>query len=137
MAAAVAFVAPAFEIVGARFEGGLKGKGLLAIADGGANVAIVQGEPMRDWQRFDLGRHGLRLSVNGAEVASGDSSVLVFGDPIGAVAWLASQALLGDGGLKRGEIVMTGTCTGLTPLQAGDRAVADFGDLGQVRASFA
>jgi 2-keto-4-pentenoate hydratase len=137
VAAAVEFVAPAFEIVGARFQGGLKGKGLLAIADGGANVAIVQGAPVRDWRRFDLGRHALRLSVNGREVAAGDSSVLVFGDPIGAVAWLASQPLLGNGGLKRGEIVMTGTCTGLTPLQAGDRALADFGELGQVRATFA
>jgi 2-keto-4-pentenoate hydratase len=133
---AIAFVAPAFEIIGCRFEGGLAGKGLLAIADGGANAAIVQGEPVRDWRRFDLGDHAVRLSLNGAQAASGSSSDLVFGNPIGAVAWLASRRLPTARGLKAGEIVMTGTCTGLTPIKPGDEASADFGELGQVRASF-
>jgi 2-keto-4-pentenoate hydratase len=136
VAAAVAFVAPAFEVIGCRFAGGLAGNGLLVIADGGGNAAIVQGEPVRDWRRFDLGRHALRLCVNGADAASGSSSALIFGDPIGAVAWFASQPLLAGRGLKRGEIVMTGTCTGLTPIKAGDAAVGDFGALGQVRATF-
>jgi 2-keto-4-pentenoate hydratase len=137
VAAAVEFVAPAFEIIGCRFEGGLAGKGLLAIADGGGNAAIVQGEPVRDWRRFDLGGHPVRLRVNGAEVASGSSADLVFGDSIGAVAWLANHPLLAGRGLKRGELVMTGTCTGLTLIKGGDEALADFGGLGQVRATFA
>ena len=135
-AAAVDFVAPAFEIIGCRFEGGLVGKGLLVIADGGANAAIVRGEPVSDWQRFDLGRHAVRLSLNGGEVASGSSSDLVFGGPIGAIAWLANQPALAGRGLRRGDIVMTGTCTGLTPIQAGEEAEADFGELGRVRATF-
>jgi len=136
VAAAVDYVAPAFEIVASRFEGGLKGNGLLVIADGGGNAAIVQGAPVRDWQRFDLAGHDVRLSINGAETASGTGSALIFGDPIAAVAWLASQPQLAGRGLRRGEIVMTGTCTGLTPLEAGDRASADFGELGTVHARF-
>jgi 2-keto-4-pentenoate hydratase len=136
VAAAVQFVAPAFEIIGCRFEGGLAGQGLLAIADGGANTAIVRGEPVRDWRRFDLSGHAVRLRVNGAQVAAGSSGDLVFGDPIGAVAWLAGHPVLAGRGLKRGDIVMTGTCTGLTPIKAGDAALADFGELGQVRAAF-
>ena len=68
--------------------------------------------------------------------AAATGLVLVFGDPIGAVAWLAGQPRLAGRGLKRGEIVMTGTCTGLTPITLGDRATADFGELGQVRAVF-
>lgn len=135
-AAAVAFVAPAFEIVGCRFAGGLAGKGVVVIADGGGNAAMVQGEPVRDWRRFDLGNHAVRLRVNGAELASGNSGDLVFGGPIGAIAWLANQPALAGRGLKRGDLVMTGTCTGLTPVTPGDEAVADFGELGQVRARF-
>jgi 2-keto-4-pentenoate hydratase len=135
-AAVVDFVAPAFEIIGCRFEGGLVGKGVLVIADGGANAAIVQGRPVRDWRRFDLGHHAVRLRLNGAEAASGSSSDLVFGDPIGAIAWLANQPALAGRGLKRGEVVMTGTCTGLTQIQAGDRAEADYGEFGRVRATF-
>lgn len=136
VAAAVDYVAPAFEIVASRFEGGLKGNGLLVIADGGGNAAIVQGAPVHDWRRFDLAGHKVRLSINGAETASGSGSALIFGDPIAAVAWLANQPQLAGGGLRRGEIVMTGTCTGLIPLQAGDGASADFGELGQVHARF-
>jgi 2-keto-4-pentenoate hydratase len=135
-AAAVHFLAPAFEIIGCRFEGGLVGKGVLVIADGGANAAIVRGEPVRDWRRFDLSNHPVRLSLNGVEVASGSSSDLVFGDPIGAIAWLANQPPLARRGLKRGDLVMTGTCTGLTQIQAGDRAEADYGEFGRVRATF-
>jgi 2-keto-4-pentenoate hydratase len=136
VAAAVDFVAPAFEIVGARFEGGMKGNGLLVIADGGGNAAIVQGAPVRDWQRFDLAAQTARLSINGTETASGSGSALIFGDPIAAVAWLANQPQIAPGGLKRGDLVMTGTCTDLTPLKAGDRASADFGELGEVHARF-
>ena len=105
------------------------------IADGGGNAAIVQGAPVRDWQRYDLAAQTARLSLNGKETAAGSGSALIFGDPIAAVAWLASQPQVAQG-LRRGEIVMTGTCTGLTPLKAGDRAVADFGELGRVQARF-
>jgi len=136
VAAAVAYVAPAFEIVASRFEGGLKGNGLLVIADGGGNAAIVQGAPVRDWRRFDLAAHAVRLSINGKETASGTGSALIFGDPIAAVAWLASQPQVAGRGLRRGEIVMTGTCTGLAPLEAGDSAAADFGERGEVHARF-
>jgi 2-keto-4-pentenoate hydratase len=136
VAAAIDYVAPAFEIVGCRFEGGFKGNGLLAIADFGGNAAVVQGAPVRDWRRFDLASHRLRLAINGEETASGSGSALIFGDPIAAVAWVANQPQLAPRGLRRGEIVMTGTCTGLAALKPGDRAAADFGALGRVQARF-
>jgi 2-keto-4-pentenoate hydratase len=135
-AAAIGYVAPAFELVGFRFAGEIQGRGLLAIADGGANTAIIQGEPIRDWRRFDLGQQLAQLKINDAGVASGTGGVLLWGDPLGALVWLASHPLLADCGLKTGEIVMTGTCTGITPLMPGDEAVADFGELGEVRATF-
>jgi 2-keto-4-pentenoate hydratase len=136
VAAAIDYVAPAFEIVACRFAGGFKGNGMIAIADGGGNAAVVQGAPVRDWRRFDLAAHQVRLSMNGAETVVGSGSALIFGDPIAAVVWLANQPQLAGRGLRRGEIVMTGTCTGLASLKAGDRAEADFGELGRVHARF-
>lgn len=136
VAAAIDYVAPAFEVVACRFAGGFKGNGMIAIADGGGNAAVVQGAPVRDWRRFDLAAHQVRLSMNGTETVVGSGSALIFGDPIAAVAWLASQPQVAPHGLRRGEIVMTGTCTGLTSLKAGDRAEADFGELGRVQARF-
>ena len=71
-----------------------------------------------------------------AEAASGHSGMLVFGDPISGVAWLANHPELGARGLKAGDVVTTGTCTGITPLSPGDEAEADYGALGKVRARF-
>ena len=134
--AAVAWVGPAFEIVGTRLEGGLPGAGMLAIADGGANIDFVCGPTDADWRSADLTAHPVTLRINGEEVASGHSAMLVFGDPVSGVAWLANHPELGARGLKAGDVVTTGTCTGITPLSPGDEAEADYGVLGTVRASF-
>ena len=134
--AAVAWVGPAFEIVGTRLEGGLAGAGLLAIADGGANLDFVCGPTGAAWRDADLAAHPVTLRINGAEVASGHSGMLVFGDPVSGVAWLANHPEFGARGLKAGDIVTTGTCTGITPLSPGDEAEADYGTLGTVRARF-
>ena len=136
VAAAVAWVGPAFEIVGTRLEGGLAGAGMLAIADGGANIDFVRGSTGADWRAADLTAHPVTLRVNGSEVASGHSGMLVFGDPVAGVAWLANHPELGVRGLKAGDVVTTGTCTGITPLSPGDEAEADYGVLGVVRARF-
>ena len=134
--AAVAWVGPAFEIVGACFEGGLAGAGMLAIADGGANVDFVCGPTDAAWRDVDLTAHPVTLRINGAEVASGHSGMLVFGDPVSGVTWLANHPELGARGLMAGDVVTTGTCTGITPLSPGDEAEADCGTLGTVRARF-
>ena len=134
--AAVAWVGPAFEIVGTRLESGLPGAGMLAIADGGANIDFVCGPTDADWRSAELTAHPVTLRINGAEVASGHSGMLVFGDPVSGVAWLANHPELGARGLKAGDVVTTGTCTGITPLSPGDEAEADYGALGTVRAQF-
>lgn len=135
--AAVAYVCPAFEVVGCRSEDDLTAAGLLLIGDGAANVAVVPGEPTPDWRDADLSDHPLRVTINGAEVATGSSNLLLWGNPYGAVAYLARHALLAQRGLRAGERIMTGTCGGLLPLAPGDQAAADFGVLGSVRLTVA
>ena len=134
--AAVAWVGPAFEIVGTRLESGLPGAGMLAIADGGANIDFVRGPSGTAWRNADLSAHPVTLRINGAEIASGHSGMLVFGDPVSGVVWLANHPQLGARGLKAGDVVTTGTCTGITRLSPGDEAEADYGALGKVRARF-
>ena len=58
------------------------------------------------------------------------------GDPMNVLLWLANQQSAAGRGLKAGEIVSTGTCTGLDPVRPGDRVQADFGDLGRVEIFF-
>jgi 2-keto-4-pentenoate hydratase len=130
--AAVDNVCPAFEVVGCRAEDGFAKAGLLLIADSAANVAVIPGAPAKDWRMADLSDHPLRVVVNGAEAASGSSNLLMWGNPLAAVAYLAAHPQTAERGLRRGDRIMTGTCGGLLPLKSGDEASADFGVLGTV-----
>lgn len=131
--AAVDNVCPAFEVVGCRVDDGFAAAGLLLIADGAANVAVIAGAPSAQWRAADLSDHPLRVTVNGVEVASGSSNLLMWGNPFGAVGYLANHPHTAARGLRAGDRIMTGTCGGLLPLAAGDEAAADFGVLGKVR----
>ena len=131
--AAVETICPSFEVVGCRIEGGLTSAGPLLIADGAANVAVIAGQPKADWRKADLSDQPLTVTVNGAEVATGSSNLLMWGNPLGAVSHLASHPQVAERGLRAGDRLMTGTCGGLLPLISGDRASADFGVLGTVR----
>ena len=135
--AAVEYVCPAFEIVGCRVDVAFAAAGLFLIADGAANVAVIPGEPTADWRKADLSDHPLRVEINGAEVATGSSNLLMWGNPYGAVAYLANHPQLADGGLRAGDRIMTGTCGGLIPIKPGDAARADFGVLGSVELKLA
>lgn len=134
--AAVAAIIPSFEIVGARFEGELAGAGFRVIADGGANVGTVLSADVAGWSAYDLSDYPVSLSINGADAIEGNVSVLVWDHVFDALSWSLERPALAARGFKAGDIVMTGTMTGMTPLSPGDEAVADFGPMGEVRARF-
>ena len=133
--AAVEAVAGAIEVVGTRFSGGLAGKGrLLTTADGGVNIALATG----GWRTFegqDLRAQTVAMSVNGDLKSRGTGS-RALGDPLNVLLWLANRQSARGIGLKAGEIVATGTCTGLDPVRPGDAVRADFGSLGAVEIAF-
>jgi len=132
---AVQGLVPAIEVVSSRY-GDLAGPGgLQVIADCGANGALVLGEEHEDWQGFDLRTHRVRLEVDGAQVAEGTGAA-VLGHPLESLTWFVNRRAERGFGLRPGEVVSTGTCTGMTPVEAGKEAVADFGPLGLVRVRF-
>lgn len=136
VADAIAAVAGAIEVVGTRFAGGIAGKGrALVTADCGANIAFVGGAWHRDWRSLDLKAHAVAMSVNGTVRGTGTGS-RALGDPMNVLLWLANQQSAQGRGLKVGEIVSTGTCTGLDPVAPGDTVSADFGNLGAVEIVF-
>lgn len=130
--AAAAWVGPAFELVATRFDIELAGNGKLLIADAGVNADFVMGDKVSDWSPLDLTQHPITQTINDRESVSGHSGMSIFGNPFGAVAWLANHKNFRDRGLKAGDIITTGTCTGMTPLSAGDHAHAELGRLGQL-----
>ncbi|MEX2617108.1 MAG: fumarylacetoacetate hydrolase family protein [Alphaproteobacteria bacterium] len=136
VAAAVSALAPAIEVAGTRFQGAI-GEVLsraTLTADSGFGMHIVTGTFRDNWRDFDLAGHTMRLSVNGTERGAG-TGARVMGNPFRALVWLANRQRTRDG-LKAGEIVSTGSCTKIYPVQPGDTAHADFGTLGVVAVTF-
>jgi 2-keto-4-pentenoate hydratase len=130
--AAVDQVAGAIEVVGRRFEGVPAGGLLpLLVADGGVNVALVLGTAHPFTPDMDFRDHGVVMRINGAERGRGVGS-MALGDPLNSLLWLVNLLSRRGRGLMAGEWVSTGTCTGIETAAPGDRAVADFGDLGVV-----
>ena len=133
---AIDAIAGAIEVVGTRLKGGLAGKGrYLVTADSGANIALAVGAWQTDWRDLDLKAHMVTMHVNGAAKGSGPGA-RALGDPVNVMIWLANQQSRRGRGLKAGDVVSTGTCTGLDPVAPGDQVTADFGTLGSVDISF-
>jgi 2-keto-4-pentenoate hydratase len=137
IAQSIASIFPSFEVVGVRFEGGFAGAGLKLIADGGANVATVLGPEITDWSGCNLADIAVSLSLDGQPAIEGNTSALLWDHIFDAVAWVIQQPPLKERGLRAGDILMTGTCTGITPLAGVREAVLTFGGIGSVTARFA
>ncbi|WP_342362841.1 2-keto-4-pentenoate hydratase [Terrarubrum flagellatum] len=123
------------EVCESRFRDSSAQPRLAAIADFMANGAFVHGGPAVDWRKLDLATIPVKLTIGGRAVADkkgGNPAV----HPLTATTWLAN-ALIARGTLvKAGQIVTTGSYTGLSPVAAGDRAVAAFEGVGECEISF-
>jgi len=136
--AAVAALRVAVEIVDSRLPRGL---GALAeLADGFNNGALVAGPARSDWGAIDFPRLEIVLTRShegrSAEVARGSAQAILDGDPFGTVVLLANAPPDAARGLRAGDIVTTGSCTG-APALPGPRAYrAEFGALASVEFVF-
>ena len=129
--AATAAVAPAIELVDTRLAD-FTGVGYLSlVADHGANGGVVLGEPVPIADVPDLRTVEVTCTVDGEVTASGPGAAIL-DDPWNALVWLANH-LSGRGiTLRSGEIVMSGTCTGIADLPVGSHARATHEGLGSV-----
>jgi 2-keto-4-pentenoate hydratase len=123
---AIEAVVPAMEIADCRWPE--DAPGVMKLADSMGNGAFVVGQPVKNWRKLDLTSLDVTLSHNGAIIERG-SSTRILGNPLLAVIALANAQPLPAGGLKRGHIVTTGTCTTPIPPKPG-HYVGDYGALG-------
>ncbi len=134
VAAAVGELLPAIEIIGPRYHDWLQVGLPSIVADLGGHGALVLGAPVADWRGVDLAWRPVSLFVN-SELKGEGRGVEALGGPLTALTWLANHLRAGEG-LIAGQIVSTGTCTGLTPAKASDQVRADFGRFGAVEIAF-
>lgn len=132
--AAVSVLRPAIEIVDARVA--RPAPTPVMLADCFSNGVLVLGRVCEAWRGLDLLTQGITLKVDGKTIMTGDGAKIPGGGPVHALVTLANNPPAWSGGLKAGQVVTTGSCTGMPPLGDGREVVADFGSLGEVRISF-
>ncbi|NKC13493.1 MAG: 2-keto-4-pentenoate hydratase [Gammaproteobacteria bacterium] len=133
IAAAVASVHPAIEIVDTRFTAAQQG--VLAIADNVNDALWIYGEGVSDWRALDRVNAEVTLQVNGEVVVRG-SGAEVLGDPMTSLEWLVNEHAGAREGVRAGQYITTGSCTGLYKSPAGCTARATFAGLGELNVMF-
>lgn len=127
--AAIASVAPAFEIVERRVV--LSDDPALGIADNLGQKAFVTGTPVSIPDDLVLASVRCEARVNGMSVLSGAGSA-VLDDPAHSVAWLANKLAQFGERIEAGQAIMSGSFTVPTALHAGDQVECLFSPLGAV-----
>lgn len=134
--AATETVKPAIEIVDSPFGAEWKeSTGLNIIADNGAHGRFIVGSGTAPAAGFDAEGLKVELFVNGKLEREGAGKA-VDGGAFAATAWLVNTLAKRGLGLKRGEIVTTGTTIAPLPANAGDEVRAVFNGLGTVTIRF-
>ena len=133
--AAVATVHAAIEIVDSRFVD-LNGVDALSLlADFQSNGALVVGNGVALPQAFQSSTQQVTLEIDGKRVVESRGSNPA-GDVLCLLAWLANHATARSGGLRRGDIVTTGSWTGMRFVASGTRVEAAFELIGGVDVGF-
>lgn len=135
VADAVEALIPALEIVSPRYENWLALGAPAILADCAGNGGAVLGAPVRDWRSHDLAAITVTLSFDGRPVAQGKGE-RVLGHPLESLSWTVNELARRTGGVRAGDVILTGTCTGLNWIEPGVAAKADFGAFGSVEATF-
>lgn len=133
--AAIASVHPVIEVVDSRYADFAAATYHEKLADNVSNGALVVGPAVTDWKKLDLGKIPVKFTVGGAVLTEKVGGV-PGNDPVGSLLWLANR-LRTRGGLKAGQVITTGSCTGLPLAKAGDSVTTRFEGLGEVTVSFA
>jgi 2-keto-4-pentenoate hydratase len=130
VSAAIHSIHPAIELVETRFEAWEGPPGLAKLADLGSNGGFCFGAGSTDWRSRDLARPTVALDIDGKRVAErvGGNTA---GHPMRTLVWLADHVGRIGRGLLAGDIVTTGSHTGLVFAGQGSRVVARVAELGE------
>ena len=105
------------------------------LADNQMNHALVIGDNVREWRALDWPNLQVRLAIDG-KVEVDQRGGLGAVDPLRPLVWMIDHAVRFRGGLRKGQVVTTGSWTGLRYYLPGTSARGEFVDLGAVEASF-
>lgn len=128
---AVAGAFPALELVVSRYVDPSKVTPMEAMADNIAHAGLVVGADVPGWREMDLPKLAVRQSCGGVvqvEKIGGNPS----GDPVVPLVWLANFLPSVGLMLEAGQVVTTGSCTGLIWVDSHQQVVGGFEGFGEV-----
>ena len=129
---AIATLHPGLELAECRFIHDAAFPPLPAIlADGAGSGTIIYGPPIEDWRNRDIAGQQVALRCNGKTRREGNAAAAIE-HPAVPVTWLANELSRTGIGLEAGQMISTGTLTGMLTPKPGDSYVADFGPFGSV-----
>lgn len=129
---AVASLHPGIEMAECRFIHDSAFPPLTAIlADGAGSGTLVYGPAIEGWRTRDIAGQQVTLACNGKVRRTGTAAAAL-DHPLVPLTWLANELSRTGIGLKAGQMVSTGTLTGMLAPKPGETFVADFGPFGSV-----
>ena len=132
----VASVHPGLELAECRFVHDTAFPPLPAIlADGAGSGTIVYGPAIADWRTRDIASQEATLSSTGRLRRKGTAAAAL-DHPMVPLTWLANELSRTGVGMKAGQMISTGTLTGMLAPKPGEDYVADFGPFGSVSVIF-
>ncbi len=129
LGAAIASVHAAIEVVVSRFVDFEAVTQLERVADNFMNELLILGPSQPAWRTLQLADLALELRVDDKPAFQGRGGHPL-GDPLLPVLWLANHLHEHGRALRAGEIVTTGSCSGLRYVQAEQSVSAYFAGLG-------
>jgi 2-keto-4-pentenoate hydratase len=103
---------------------------LMRVADFQSHGGFAIGTGTREWRDLDYASQEVELHVNGKKVVAKKGSH-PSGDPYALAEFAATHCAERGMPLAAGDIVTTGTWTGMTPVKPGDEVVARFPGIGE------
>lgn len=129
---AVASLHPGLELAECRFIHDEDFPPLPAVlADGAGGSTIIYGPAIENWWEVDISGQEVTLYCNGEKRRSG-TALAALDHPMVSLTWLANELSRTGVGLKTGQMISTGTMTGMLRPKPGQTYLADFGPFGEV-----
>ncbi len=120
------------ELCNTRFDTSVEPSLACVVADNGNADLIVVGDALTEGDLDSLGNLSVTLRRRGKPDIHG-STQKVLGNPLRALTWLANWLARRGESLKRGQLISSGSCTGMTEVAADEVVVASFGSGAQAR----
>ena len=136
IADAVSSLHPGLELAECRFMYDKNFPPLEAIlSDGAGSGILIYGPPIVGWKNADITNNEVSLFCNG-DLRRKGTALTALEHPLIPLTWLANELSKTGIGMKRGQIISTGTLTGMLIPKKGETYIADFGPLGKVLGTY-